>query len=173
MNLIYFIHRWKWCYWNKDGALVPPQPTHQFFLPFWAFTVILMLNSIELVHHSISLHLSLFSILSVVFCTYSSQYRFLPIWFTHAFAHTLASFFKYILLVFTVHLIYSFVERLERRIFPEGVLPIRDILIFKNFGISNCACSHVVPTASLVSERISYSWTILWSPCSIETLDKN
>ena len=33
----------------------------------------------------------------------------------------------------------------------------RVILIFKNFWISNCACSQVVPSASLVSEHILFS----------------
>ena len=34
---------------------------------------------------------------------------------------------------------------------------LRWILIFKNFWNSNCACSQVVPTASLVSEHILFS----------------
>ena len=40
---------------------------------------------------------------------------------------------------------------------PDGQVIIRVILIFKNFWNSNCACSQVVPTASLVSEHILFS----------------
>ena len=104
--------------------------------------------ALESVQHFISSLLHLF--FSISFSSY----------LIHACFCTHSSFILQIYFA-CVHLIYSFVERLERRIFPEGVLPIRGILIFKNFGISNCACSHVVPTASLVSEHISYSWKIL------------